>query len=308
MLVKALDKLLINKINQLERFVGNTPLFPITNLDKKENVKIFAKLEWLQLGGSVKARPAFYIIKGGILSGEISNGKIILDATSGNTGIAYAIICAKLDIPITLCLPENASTKRKSILKALGAELVLTSPFGGTDEAQSHAKDLLEKYPDKYFYADQYGNDNNWKGHYHTTAKEIYNSTSGNVSHFIAGLGTSGTFRGTMTRLKELNPDIKGIALQPDSPLHVLEGWKHMDSALKPGIYQPWLADENNIVSSETAMDLIKSTANEEGLLISPSSAANLAGALDLAEKIEQGIIVTIFPDNADNYDEIFNE
>ena len=164
---------------------------------------------------------------------------------------------------------------------------------------------MLEKYPDKYFYADQYGNDNNWKSHYHTTAKEIYNNTSGNVSHFIAGLGTSGTFRGTLTRLKELNPDIKGIALQPDSPLHPLEGWKHMDTAFQPGIYQPGLADENNIISSEIALDLIKSAANMEGLLLSPSSAANLAGALDLADKIDSGIIVTIFPDNADKYDDI---
>ncbi len=307
MLVKEQDQLLVNKIIQLESFVGNTPLYPITNLIKNENVKIFAKLEWLQLGGSVKARPAFNIIKAGILSGDISDGKILLDATSGNTGIAYAIICAKLGIPITICLPENASTKRKSILRALGAVLILTSPFGGTDEAQSHSKELLEKNPGKYFYADQYGNDNNWKAHYHTTAEEIYNSTSGNVSHFIAGLGTSGTFRGTMTRLKELNSDILGVALQPDSPLHGLEGWKHMDTALQPKIYQPGLADENKIVSSETAVDLIKSIASEEGLLISPSSSANLAGALDLAERIDHGVIVTIFPDNADKYDEIFN-
>ncbi len=301
------DVSLLTKVKSLQQEVGNTPLFRITRLYSKNKVSIFAKLEWEQLGGSVKARAAYNIIRQAIENGELNRNKILLDATSGNTGIAYATIARQLGIKVALCLPENASTERKQILEALGAEIIYTSKFEGTDGAQIVAKELAQKFPFKYFYASQYTNVNNWKAHYFTTALEIFKEVPG-ITHFIAGLGTSGTFTGTGKRLKALNSSIQLIALQPDMPMHGLEGWKHLETAAVPAIYDPLLPDAVMEVSTESAYEVIKQMSVTEGLLISPSSAANLAGAIKLANQIDEGTIVTVLPDNADKYKEIINQ
>ncbi len=293
------------KLTKIEAFVGNTPLFPITNVYNKPKVKILAKLEYQQMGGSVKARPAFNIIKQAILNGELGSGKQLLDATSGNTGIAYATFGAALGIPITLCLPENASQERKQILEALGVNIIYTSRFEGTDGAQLRAKELVSKSPEKYFYADQYANENNWKAHYNGTAVEIWEKTKQEITHFVAGLGTTGTFMGTTRRLKELNKNIECIALQPNNPMHGLEGWKHLETAIVPKIYDGNIADKFLEVDTLESFDLVKKIAEKEGLLVSPSAAANLLGAIQIAEKIDEGVIVTTFADNAEKYSEV---
>ena len=307
MITQEIDLKLTEQLDVIGKFIGNTPLFPITRLHANENVKIFAKLEWQQLGGSVKSRPAFNIIKNAILSGELNPEKRLLDATSGNTGIAYAAIGAALGIPVTICLPENASEERKTILKAYGAEIIFTSKFGSTDEAQEIAQELSEKNPDRYYYARQYQNEANWKAHYHTTAEEIWRQTNGEITHFVAGLGTTGTFTGSSRRLRELNPDIRLISLQPDSALHGLEGWKHLETAIVPTIYDPTIAHQNLEMDTYNAYDTIKQVAAKEGLLISPSAAANLNGALQVADQLDAGVIVTVFPDNAEKYSEVIN-
>ena len=298
---------LIKRLNELESFIGNTFLYPITKVFSKPGVQIFAKLEWLQLGRSVKARPAFNIIKNAVKRGELHAGKSLLDATSGNTGIAYASICKELGIPVTLCVPENISNERKAILKNLGVDITYTSKFELTDGAQEAALCLYEQNPGEYYYADQYENDDNWRAHYNGTAVEIYRQTHGKITHFVAGLGTTGTFVGTGRGLKELNKDIQLISLQPDTPLHGLEGWKHLETALVPKIYDNKLADADLTVSSEEAYDLITRIADEENLQVSPSSAANLVGAIKVANEIDEGIVVTVFPDNADKYNEVIN-
>ncbi len=299
------DHLLQDRLRQVEKFVGNTPLYPVTRLNSKPKVKIYAKLEWQQISNSVKARAAFNIIKNAVLNGHINEYKGLIDASSGNTAVAYASIGAKLGIPVALCVPENASAAKKNALKALGANIIFTSKFGGTDEAQLKAKELSAENPLEYFYTDQYANENNWKAHYHGTAVEIWNQTKEKVTHFIAGLGTTGTFVGTAKKLKELRPDIKTISLQPDAAMHGLEGWKHMESAIVPKIYDNTIADENWPIDTYEAFELIKAAAKHEGLLLSPSAAANLSGALQLAEKIEEGVIVTTFADHASNYPEL---
>lgn len=301
------NQLLKERLRSIEPFVGNTPFFPITKVYNKPGVKIYAKLEFQQMGGSVKARPAFNIIKQAILNGDIYEGKHLLDATSGNTGIAYATFGAALGIPITLCLPENASKERKQILKALGVDLVFTSRFESTDGAQLKAKELVEKNPEKYYYADQYANENNWKAHYNGTANEIWEKTDQQITHFIAGLGTTGTFMGTSKRLHELNKDIQCIALQPNNPMHGLEGWKHLETAIVPKIYNASAADSFMEVDTLESFDMVKKVAQNEGLLISPSSAANLLGAIQLAEQIDEGVIVTTFADNAEKYSEVMD-
>ncbi len=295
------------KIAQISAQIGNTPLLPITQLYSKKGVKIFAKAEWQQLSGSVKARAAFKIFKNAVESGEFKNGRTLLDATSGNTGIAYATLGSLLHIPVALCMPENASPERKAILESLGAEIIYTSKFGGTDEAQEVAAFLAAQYPNKYFYADQYKNELNWRAHYLSTGVEIYRDAPG-ITHFVAGLGTTGTFTGTGRKLKELNSDIQLIALQPDFAPHGLEGWKHLETARIPAIYDEKLADRIDEVSTQRAYDIIKGAARLEGLLLSPSSAANLAGAIALAEQIDEGTIVTILPDNADKYREVIKQ
>lgn len=300
----TVDNNLIKRTQALQQQVGNTPLFKITKLFTKKNISIYAKQEWMQLGGSVKTRPAYNIIRSAIESGELNSNKILLDATSGNTGIAYAIIARELGLKVALCLPENASPERKQILQELNAEIIYTSKFEGTDGAQEVARSLAEKYPQRYFYASQYTNPNNWKAHYFTTAMEIYKELPG-ITHFVAGLGTTGTFVGTGKRLKSLNADIKLISLQPDFPMHGLEGWKHLETAVVPAIYDSTIADEMIQVGTEEAYDIIKRTAQTEGLMLSPSSAANLAGVIRVANKIDKGIIVTVLPDNADKYAEV---
>ncbi|MFT3825110.1 MAG: cysteine synthase family protein [Chitinophagaceae bacterium] len=301
------DTALVHNIHLLGSEVGNTPLHRISQLFNKPGVTVYAKKEWLQLSGSVKARAAYNIFKTAVENGDLIRDKILLDATSGNTGIAYAAIGKRLGIPVVLCLPENASKERKDILTALGAEIVYTSRFEGTDGAQEVARELATTHPEKYFYADQYKNNSNWLAHYHSTAPEIFNALP-TVTHFVAGLGTTGTFTGTGRRLRQLNPAIKLVSLQPDNPMHGLEGWKHLETAIVPAIYDDTVADENLEVSSEEAYEIIKAAYKHEGLLLSPSAAANLAGAIRVAEKTERGTVVTVFPDNADKYSEVINK
>jgi cysteine synthase B len=288
--------------------VGNTPLHLFTSLSNNPNVKILGKKEWEQLGGSVKIRAAYRIIRQAILNGELRNDKILLDATSGNTGIAYASIAAKIGIRVTLCLPENASQERKDILESLGVEIIPTSRFEGTDGAQEVAKALFRENPGTYFYADQYRNDNNWQAHHKNgTADEIYNSLP-EITHFVSALGSTGTLVGTGRRLKEIDRNIQIIGLQPDSPMHGLEGWKHLETALVPTIYDPNVADEIVEISAEESYETIKKIYKDEGLLLSPSSAGNIVGALKISERLEYGTIVTMLPDNADKYSEIIKK
>ncbi|MEL6867593.1 MAG: pyridoxal-phosphate dependent enzyme [Bacteroidota bacterium] len=297
-----------HKINRVGALVGNTPLYKISNVWNKPGVEIFAKLEWQQIGGSVKSRPAFNIIKEAILKGELKAGQHLLDATSGNTGIAYAAIGAALGIPVTLCLPENASEQRKQILKSLGVNIIFTSKFDGTDGSQLKAKELFREQPDRYYYADQYANDNNWKAHYLTTAEEIWAQTQGRITHFVAGLGTTGTFTGTSRRLKEYNPDIELVALHPNTAMHSLEGWKHLETAIVPKIYDDQVATQHREADTYEAFETLKLIAQREGLLVSPSAAANLAGAIALSKEIDQGVIVTTFADDASKYGEVLQQ
>jgi S-sulfo-L-cysteine synthase (O-acetyl-L-serine-dependent) len=295
------------RVRLLGARIGKTPLHKITTLNVKPGVTIYAKQEWKQLSGSVKARAAYNIFKQAIENGQLTEDKILLDATSGNTGIAYATIGKLLNIKVSLCLPENASKERKDILASLGAEIIFTSKFEGTDGAQIKAKELATDYPGKYFYADQYKNDNNWKAHYYTTGLEIIEAVPG-ITHFVAGLGTTGTFIGTGRKLKSWDPSIQLISLQPDAALHGLEGWKHMETAIVPRIYDATLADEELEISTEETYHTLKEAYKHEGLLLSPSSAANLAGALRVARQIKEGVIVTMFPDNADKYSEVIKK
>lgn len=303
----ATDPALILAVRALEREIGHTPLHRVTGIFQHPRVQIYAKKEWMQLSGSVKARAGYSIIRRAIEEGRLSRGKTLLDATSGNTGIAYAHIAKRLGIPVALCLPENASRERKEILRALDVELILTSRFEGTDGAQQVARALALENPDKYFYADQYKNENNWKAHYHTTALEIFDALPG-ITHFVAGLGTTGTFVGTGRRLRELKPAIQLISLQPDAALHGLEGWKHLETAIVPEIYDASVADVNLEVSTDEAYALIREAHEKEGLLLSPSAAANLAGTIRVARSLHEGILVTVLPDNADKYSEIIQK
>jgi S-sulfo-L-cysteine synthase (O-acetyl-L-serine-dependent) len=307
MVVKELDSRLINKAKGIGIQVGNTPLVRVRHLVAKEGVELWVKKEWEQLSGSVKSRAAYRIIFDALLKGQLNQQKALLDATSGNTGIAYAAIGSLLGIRVVLCLPENASKERKQILTSLGAQIIYTSKYEGTDGAQQVAQELAATNPDRYFYADQYKNENNWKAHYHTTAVEILNDLP-DVSHFVAGLGTTGTFVGTGRRLKETNRGIKLVSFQPDSALHGLEGWKHLETAIVPRIYDPSVADQNIEVSTEEAYEIITAANKYEGLLLSPSSAANIAGALKVVEQVEQGVVVTVLPDNADKYSELIKK
>jgi cysteine synthase B len=283
--------------------VGNTPLLRLRNITAPlSSVEIYAKAEWFNPGGSVKDRPALNMILEGEGSGKLTSRKTILDATSGNTGIAYAWIGAARGYKVKLALPQNASEERKRILKSYGAELVLTSPLEGSDGAIREARRLYAENPERYFYPDQYNNPANWQAHYETTALEIWQQTSGRITHFIAGLGTSGTFVGTSRRLKELNREIKLISFQPDSPFHGLEGMKHMASAIVPGIYDAKIADEDYEIGTEQAHEYTRRLGREEGLLVGVSSGAALACALKVAESVESGVIVTVFPDAGDKY------
>jgi len=286
--------------------IGNTPLLRLERVGKEfPNVECYAKAEWFNPGGSVKDRPALSMIEAGLASGALAPGKTILDATSGNTGIAYAMIGAAMRYPVKLCLPDSASQERKRILEAYGAELVITPGDEGTDGAIRKVHQIVAAEPNKYFYADQYSNPANWQAHYRTTANEIWAQTSGRITHFVAGLGTSGTFVGTTRRLKELNQEIRCVSLQPDASFHGLEGWKHMPTAIVPAIYDDKLADENLPVSTEDAYRLAKRLAREEGLLVSPSAAAALLGCFAVAARIPKqlgAVMVTVFADSASKY------
>jgi cysteine synthase B len=289
----------------LER-IGNTPLLRLERIGSEfPDIQFSAKAEWFNPGGSVKDRPALSMIQAGLASGKLAPGKTIVDATSGNTGIAYAMIGAALGYPVKLFLPDSASHERKRILAAYGAELVMTPGDEGTDGAIRRVRELVAANPSVYFYPDQYSNPANWQAHHRGTANEIWEQTSGKITHFVAALGTSGTFVGTTRRLKELNPEIRCISLQPDGPWNGLEGWKHMATALRPEIYDETLADENLEVSTEQAYRMVKRLAREEGLLVSPSAAAALLGCFAVAKRItpgERANIVTIFADSASKY------
>jgi S-sulfo-L-cysteine synthase (O-acetyl-L-serine-dependent) len=291
--------------NVLE-YIGNTPLIRIERVTRNlPNLEILAKAEWFNPGGSVKDRAALAMIQGGLASGKLRPGKTILDATSGNTGIAYAMIGAALGYPVKLFLPHSASEERKRILHAYGAELVMTPGDEGTDGAIRRVRELAAAEPERYFYPDQYSNAANWQAHYRSTANEIWEQTGGRITHFVAALGTSGTFVGTVRRLKELNPEIRCVSLQPDGPWNGLEGWKHMPTALRPAIYDDTLADENLEISTEESYRMVKRLAREEGLLVSPSAAAALLGCLVVAKTIPAGqtaVMVTVFADSAAKY------
>jgi cysteine synthase B len=285
--------------------IGRTPLIRLRGVagDLPAGVALFAKGEHLNPGGSVKDRAARSMIEDGERSGRLSRGKTILDATSGNTGIAYAMIGAALGYPVAVCLPKNASRERKRMLTVFGAEIIETSPLEATDGAQRKAKELVSEFPDKFFYADQYNNDANWRAHYETTAEEIWAQTAGRITHFLAGLGTSGTFVGTTRRLKELSPGIHAISMQPDGPLHGLEGMKHMATALVPGIYDRTLADAEVVVATPDAQEMTRRLAREDGLLVGVSAGANVFAAVRLSKTLPSGsVVVTILCDSGSRY------
>jgi cysteine synthase B len=288
----------------LSDMVGNTPLLRLSRVTEglPEGVQVCAKAEYFNPGGSVKDRAALNMIERAEKEGKLKPGKTILDATSGNTGIAYAWIGAAKGYKVTLCLPANASPERKSILKAYGAELILTDARYSTDGAQRKAKEMATAEPERFFYPDQYNNDANWQAHYTGTGPEIWKQTEGRITHFVAGLGTTGTFVGTSRFLKEKNPDIKLISMEPASPLHGLEGLKHLETAIVPGIYDPSLADENVRVETEDAYSMCRSLAREEGLFVGISSGANVHAALEIAKKLKQGVVVTVLADSGDKY------
>jgi cysteine synthase B len=286
--------------------IGNTPLLRLGRLTRDlPNVQILGKAEWLNPGGSVKDRTASSIVAAARASGKFSLGKILLDSTSGNTGIAYAMIGAAQGFPVTLCMPENVSVERKRILHAYGANIIYTDPGDGSDGAIRKARELAAEHPDLYYYADQYSNDANWQAHYHGTANEIWQQTQGRITHFVSMMGTSGTFVGTTRRLKELNPKIRCVSLQPDSPFHGIEGAKHMASAIVPRIYDPALADEDMGISTEESYAMAKRLAREEGLLVGISAAAGVVGCLQIARRLkknEKAVFVTVLCDAGDKY------
>ena len=283
--------------------IGNTPLMRLKRFEAGlRNVELYGKAEWFNPGGSVKDRPAANMVKEGLKGGALRPGKVLLDATSGNTGIAYAMLGASLGFSVKLCVPSNVTVERKRLLKAYGAEMIFTDPMDGSDGAIREARAQVAADPESYFYPDQYNNDANWGAHYATTGPEILAQTEGRITHFVAGLGTSGTFMGTGRRLREANPAIKLVSFQPDSPLHGLEGLKHMETAIVPGIYDPALADEDMGVSTEDAYTMVRRLAREEGLLVGISGGAALAAALKVARDVRDAVIVTIFPDSADKY------
>ena len=283
--------------------VGNTPLIRLNRLKPRNpHVEVYAKAEWTNPGGSVKDRAARNMILAGERAGKLKPGKILLDATSGNTGIAYAMIGAARGYPVHLCLPANANAERKQLLRAYGAHLILTDPRLSSDGAILKARELYAEDPDKYFYPDQYNNPANWQAHYTGTGPEIWQQTQGRITHFVAGLGTSGTFMGTGRFLRERSPAIRLISFQPDSPFHGLEGMKYMPTSIVPGIYDPNLADENREVGTEEAHTMVKRLAREEGILVGISAAAALVCSLRLADELDSGVIVTIFCDSGSRY------
>jgi cysteine synthase B len=289
----------------LER-IGNTPLVRVDITAHLPGIQILGKAEWANPGGSVKDRAASAIVADAQKRGLLNDKRGLLDATSGNTGIAYAMLGAALGFPVTLCMPSNVSPERKRYLAAYGAEILWTDPADGSDGAIRKARALAAAEPEKYFYADQYSNDENWRAHYRTTGPEIWEQTEGQITHFVAGLGTSGTFMGTARRLRELNPSIRCISMQPDSPFNGLEGLKYMPTAIVPRIYDPAFADENVEMSTEASYKMVKSLARNQGLLVGISAAAAVATSLQIAEREaaagREAVIVTILCDSAEKY------
>jgi cysteine synthase B len=287
--------------------IGNTPLLRLDRLTSHlPNIQILGKAEWSNPGGSVKDRAASAIVLAAQREGKLTPGKTLLDATSGNTGIAYTMLGSAMNFPVVLCMPSNVSPERKNILAAYGAHIIWTDPADGSDGAIRKARELAAAEPERYFYADQYGNENNWLAHYHGTANEIWQQTEGRITHFVAGLGTSGTFMGTTRRLRELNPSIQCISMQPNSPFNGLEGLKHMATAIVPPIYDPTLADRNIDMPTERAYLMAKRLGKTQGLLVGVSAAAAVSASLDIAEAEaranREAVIVTILPDSADKY------
>jgi len=285
--------------------VGDTPLVRIRGTVAgriPDGVEIWAKLEGCNPGGSVKDRPALAMVLDARRRGLLPPGKRILDASSGNTGIAYAMIGAAYGYKLTLCLPANANIERKRMLAVYGAEVVSTSPLEGSDGAIREARRLAAEHPDRYLYLDQYGNDANWRAHYGSTGPEIREQTNGRLTHFVATLGTSGTFVGTTRYLREQNPAIRCVSVQPESPFHGLEGLKHMETSIVPSIYDPALADEDLGAPTEPAFALVRDLAEKDGILVGFSSGAALWGAMEIANRLDEGVIVTIFPDGGERY------
>lgn len=288
----------------LEALVGNTPLIRLERVTAglSPQVEVYAKAEWFNPGGSVKDRPALQIIREAEEKGLLTPDKVLLDATSGNMGIAYAMFGAARGFRVRLVIPENASPERISVLRAYGAELVFSDPLEGSDGAIREAQRLAAADPEHTFYADQYNNPANWRAHFRTTGLEVWQQTGGRVTHFVAGLGTSGTLMGAGRRLKAFNPDIQLIGVQPDAPFHGLEGLKHMATAIVPGIYRPELVDRQLTVRTEEAYAMVRRLAREEGLFVGVSAGAALVAALEVARELEQGVIVTVFPDSGYKY------
>lgn len=283
--------------------IGNTPLLRFGRVGREfPGVEIYAKAEWANPGGSVKDRPAKNIILEAEHAGLMNTHKTLIDSTSGNTGIAYAMICAARGYRLKICMPSNVSVERKQILAAYGAEVIYTDPMDGSDGAIRRVRQIASQEPDLYFYANQYDNPANWRAHFETTAPEIFEQTEGRITHFVAGLGTSGTFVGTSRRLKKLKPAVRCISFQPDSPFHGLEGLKHMASAIQPGIYDSSIADEEIAVSTEEAYAMTLRLAHQEGLLVGVSSGAAMSAALKVAERVREAVIVTVFCDSGDKY------
>jgi len=283
------------------RKIGNTPLIKLENITRHlgKDVEIYAKAEWHNVGGSVKARPALRMIQEGIKAGKLSRGKILLDSTSGNTGVAYAIIGRILGFKVQLVIPANVCKERKGIMaSAYNAELILSDPLESSDGAIKLAQEIYQKNPDKFFMPDQYNNPHNWMAHRDTTAKEIWEQTGGRITHFVAGIGTSGTLIGTTRGLKSFNPNIKSYAVEPAEALHGLEGLKHMETSIVPGIYDPSVFDEKISIPTEDGYNMVMRIEKEEGIIVGQSSGAAFCGALKVAEKIEKGIVVTVFPDS----------
>ncbi|MBN1287298.1 MAG: cysteine synthase family protein [Anaerolineae bacterium] len=289
---------------EITALIGNTPLLRLPNVTAylPPGVEVYAKAEWTSPGGSVKDRPAYNIMTQAIRRGDLRPGVTLIDSTSGNMGIAYSMIGRALGYPVELVLPANASPERIAILRAYGAALTLSDPAEGSDGAIRKVRELYAANPDKYFYADQYGNPDNWRAHYHTTGVEIWQQTYRRVTHFVAGLGTSGTMMGVGRRLRRHNPDVKLIAVQPDSAFHGLEGLKHMPTAIVPPIYDSVLLDEIVAVRTEEAHAMCRRLARAEGVLVGVSAGAALAGALRVAERLDAGTVVTLFPDGASKY------
>ncbi|MBK9208034.1 MAG: cysteine synthase family protein [Anaerolineales bacterium] len=301
--IRLLDSKTI-PLDGLPSHVGNTPLLPLRRLTSNlsPKVKVFFKAEWFNPGGSVKDRPALNIIQNAFINGDLGHGKRLLDSTSGNMGISYATFGAALGIPVTFAIPASASPERLTLLRALGAEVILTDPSEGSDGAILVALQLAADKPDLYWYANQYSNPANWQAHYLSTGPEIFAQTNGQVTHFVAGLGTSGTLMGTGRYLQEQLPDVQIISMQPDAPFHGLEGLKHMPSAIKPGIYDESLAGTNLQVRTEAAHEMTLRLAREEGLFVGISSGAAAVAALEVASKLDEGVVVTIFPDAGYKY------